>query len=191
MAAARGLGYDQGSGPWKAEERGGMLIRSHRQEALSRAYVQAIAARCGLACGSRDFDYGIDLTLHTVRRAGGRYVDGGVCLDLQLKSTTGAALTPSHVLYDVEVKTYDDLRDPAVICPRVLVLFVMPEAEAEWTDQTEDHLLLRHCAYWMSLRGMPGTPNTATVRVAIPRTNLFSVGGVRRLMERVERGQEL
>ena len=40
-----------------------MLIRTHRQESLSRAYIQAIASRCGLNCSFREFDYGIDVTV--------------------------------------------------------------------------------------------------------------------------------
>jgi hypothetical protein len=47
----------------------------------------------------------------------------------------------------MEVKTYDDLRDPGVGCPRILVLLVMPEDESAWTEQSEDHLLIRKCAF--------------------------------------------
>jgi hypothetical protein len=43
-----------------------MLIKSHRPESLSRAYIQAIAGRCGMNCSLRDFDYGIDVTLHEI-----------------------------------------------------------------------------------------------------------------------------
>ncbi len=82
-----------------------MLIRTHRQEAVSRAYIHAIAARCGLGCSFRDFDYGIDLTVHTIRRKGQRYVESGFNLDIQAKSTTTVAVTASHVPYDMEVKT--------------------------------------------------------------------------------------
>ena len=51
-----------------------MLIQSHRQEALSRAYIHAIAGSCGFSCSTRDFDYGIDMSLHvsmtrTIRHA--------------------------------------------------------------------------------------------------------------------------
>jgi hypothetical protein len=91
----------------------------------------------------------------------------------------------------MEVKTYDDLRDPGVGCPRILVLLVMPEDEAAWTEQGEDHLLIRKCAYWTSLKGMPATANTSTVRVPIPRVNAYSVDALNRLMEKVRRREEL
>ena len=168
-----------------------MLTRNHRQEALSRAYVQIIAARCGLTCSVRDFDYGIDLTLHDIMRRGRRYVESGLLLNIQAKSTAAATRTTTDVLYDMDVKTFDDLRDTTVGKPRILVLLVLPNDESQWTVETEEHLLLRHCAYWMSLRGQRAIPNKRTVRVAIPRTNVFSVEGLQGLMERLREGQEL
>jgi hypothetical protein len=168
-----------------------VLIGTHRQEAASRVYVHAIAARCGLGCSFRDFDYGIDLTVHTIQRVGHRYVESGFNLDIQAKSTTTAVVTPTQVLYDMEVKAYDDLRDASVGCPRILVLLVMPDEETAWTEQNEDHLLLRKCAYWMSLKGMPATTSTARIRVAIPRANRLSVDALIRLMDKVRKREDL
>lgn len=45
------------------EEVQGVLIRAHRQEAVARASIHAIAARCGLGCSFRDFDYGIEMAI--------------------------------------------------------------------------------------------------------------------------------
>jgi hypothetical protein len=173
------------------EEGAGVLIRTHRQEAVSRVYAHVIAARCGLGCSFRDFDYGIDLSVHAIRRKGQRHVESGFNLDIQTKSTTAAVVTASQILYDMEVKTYNDLRDTEVGCPRILVLLVLPEDEATWTEQTEDHLLLRKCAYWMSLKGAGPTTNTKTIRVALPRTNVFSVDALIRLMNKVRKREEL
>jgi hypothetical protein len=91
----------------------------------------------------------------------------------------------------MEIKTYDDLRDPNVGCPRILVLLVLPEDELAWTEQSEDHLLIRKGAYWTSLKGRPTTMNTATIRVPIPRANLFSVEALNRLMDKVRKREEL
>ncbi len=175
---------------WRArpgEEIAGVLIRPHRQEAVSRAYIHAIAARCGLGCSFRDFDYGIDLTVHAIRRKGHRRVESGFNLDVQAKSTTAAIITPSHLLYDMEVKAYDDLRDPEVGCPRVLVLLLLPEDESAWVEQTEDCLMLRKCAYWASLVGAGPTANAATIRVTIPRANIFSVAALNQLMDKARK----
>lgn len=167
-----------------------MLIRTHRQESLSRAYIQAIASRCGLNCSFRDFDYGVDVTVHLIQRRDNRYVETGFNLDIQAKSSYRAMVTDTDVLYDMEVKTYDDLRDSQVGTPRILVLLVQPEIETDWTKMTEEELMLRRCAYWLSIKGKDATTNTNTVRVSIPRSNRFSVEALQGLMERLRRGED-
>jgi hypothetical protein len=168
-----------------------VLTRNHRQEVMSRAYVQAIAGRCGLSCSFRDFDYGIDVTLHDIRRRGHRHMESGFNLNIQAKSTTTRSLTATEAVYDLDVKNYDDLRDPQVGCPRILVLLVLPEDENQWTEQSEDHLLVRHAGYWHSLNGWGPRANQKTVRVALPRANLFSVQALESLMAKVRRGESL
>ena len=168
-----------------------MLIRAHRQEVLSRAYIQAIASQCGLNCSFRAFDYGIDVTLHLIQRKENRYAESGINLDIQAKSTHRATVTGSDVLYDMEIKTYDDLRDPEVVTPRILVLLVQPENEQDWTGMTEDELALRRCAYWMSLNDWAPTANKSTIRVSIPKANRFSVEALQGMMERLRNGEDL
>jgi hypothetical protein len=167
-----------------------MLTRPHRQESLSRAYIQAIASRCGLNCSFRAFDYGIDVTVHEIQQRNARYVETGFNLDIQAKSTYGAIVTDTDVLYDLEVKSYDDLRDQDVGMPRILVLLVQPEVEADWTEVTENELMLRHCAYWLSLKGMGAVDNTRTVRVSLPKANRFSVEALQGIMECLRVGED-
>ena len=168
-----------------------MLTEQHRKESLSRAYVRAIAGQCGLICSHADVDYGIDVTLHEVTSRNGRLVHSGYSLDVQLKSTVTAVVEDSHVKYDLEVKNYLDLCETDVGCPRILVLLVLPRPEPEWLSQTEEELIVRRCAYWLSLRGKPASSNTATVRIQIPRTNVLSVEGLRAMMAQVRKGVAL
>ena len=168
-----------------------MLIRNHRQEVMCRAYVQAVAGRCGLSSSFRDFDYGIDMTLHDIRRRGRRHMESGFKLDVQAKSTTATNLTDKQLLYDLAVSNYDDLRDAHVGCPRILVVLVLPEEEAQWITQTEDQFLLRRCAYWSSLRGLQPTGNRKSVRLQIERANVFSVESLQSIMDKVRRKVEL
>jgi hypothetical protein len=57
----------------------------------------------------------------------------------------------TEVVYDLDVRTYEVLRAPTST-PH-LVLLVLPEDESLWVQQTEDELVLRRCAYWISFRG--------------------------------------
>lgn len=155
-----------------------MMTRNHRQEALCRAYVRAIAAQAGWICSQPETDYGIDLCLRAVGIEGERRSDVSYAVDLQLKSTTRASLTESEVRYDLEVKTYDLLRQPGENCPRILVVLVMPEDETQWLSQSVEELILRHCAYWICLEGYPSTAARNTIRVTIPRGNVFSVEAI-------------
>jgi hypothetical protein len=166
-----------------------MMTRAHRQEALCRAYVRAIAAQAGWICSEPEQDYGIDLCLRAVRVRGHRHADASGQFDVQLKSTTRATVTDTEVLYDLEVKNYEDLREPGENCPRILVVLVMPEDETQWLSQTVEELVLRHCAYWISLEGHPTTRATATIRIAIPRNNVFSVEAVDGILTRLRERQ--
>jgi hypothetical protein len=159
-----------------------LLTRSHRQEALCRAYVRAVAAQAGVICCEPEQDYGIDLCLRAVRRRDQRHADVGGQLDLQLKSTTRAVQGVDAIAYDLEVKSYDDLRAGGDNCPRILVVLVMPEEEADWLTQSAEELALRRCAYWVSLEGAGPTEATSTMRVHLPLANVFSVEAVQSLL---------
>ena len=160
-----------------------MMTRGHRQEALSRAYVLAVAAQAGLLSSRPDPDYGIDLSLRAVEIHNRRHADTSVQIDLQLRSTTRASVTETAVTYDLDVDTYNALRTASAGCPRYLVLYVMPEDESEWLSQSPIELCLRHCAYWLSLDGTPATTAVSTIRVAIPLANVFSADALRGLMK--------
>jgi hypothetical protein len=168
-----------------------VLTRQHRQEALSRAYIQAVAALAGMSVTWKATDYGVDLSLNQIKQRGRRFVEAGVQLDVQLKSTTVASVVETHVRHDLEVKSYEDLRDVAVRVPRILVLVVLPEEEMDWLSVTEAKLIVRHAGYWISLTGYPPSIGTKTIRVALPRSNLFSVEALQNLVARTSKGERL
>ncbi len=160
-----------------------MLPKNQMQEALSRAYVQAVAALAGVTCKRAEDDYGLDLHLRDIERYEHHYEDSGGQLDIQLKSTTGAEVRPEVIAHDLEVRAYELLRK-VVLIPRILVLYVLPEDSSLWLEQSETQLALRHCAYWLSLRDAPPTTNQVTIRVNIPRGNIFSPQTIKDLMRR-------
>ena len=162
-----------------------MMTQAHRQEALCRAYVQAIAAQAGVLWSKTEPDYGIDLSLRLIEVQENRRRDAGVQIDLQMKSTTRAAVTDTEVRYDLDVQAYNDLRDENCRCPRLLVVFIMPVELERWLSQTSEQLTLRHCAYWISLKGQPPTTATSTIRIIIPMANIFTVDELKRMMRLV------
>lgn len=167
------------------------MTDEHRMEGLSRAYVQAVAAVSGCTCARPEPDYGCDLTLRQIVKIGSEFRPTGRGLDIQLKSTTGATLTTTDVVYDLDVRAYNLLRRATHDAPLYLVLFVLPASPDEWLSQTEQRFELRHCAYWLSLRRRPAVRNTKTIRIHIPRQNQFTPIALARIMEAIRRQEDV
>jgi len=167
-----------------------MMTPQHRQEALSLAYVTAVAARAGMTFSLPSHDYGTDLWLHEVEEDDDERMQTGWGYRIQLKSTTIATLEPNAVVYDVDRRTYEMLRGGRQLNPILLVVYVMPPNEADWLDQNETRLELRSCAYWISLHDQPATTNTTSVRVRIPRTNQFTPDAAMRIMKLIRQNKE-
>ena len=165
-----------------------MITRNHRQESLSRAYVQAVAARAGVVCSVPDLDYGVDLTLRLVDEANG-FEDAGVLLDVQLKSTSAElGGEPQSLGFDLRVTEYNRLRRPDVPVPRILVVLELPPDENQWLTQTLDELILRRAAYWISLRESPPVIATKTTRVKLPRSRVFTPIALSEILARIASG---
>ena len=156
-----------------------LLSTSEREEALSWAYVRAVAGFVGYTISVEDFDRsGIDLRIH----AGGALSPS---IGLQLKATInlGPAQSDSCFHYDLKVGNYNRLVRPSQ-SPRYLVVLDLPSDKANWLEISDRELALRHCAYWVSLAGERESSNSASVTVKIPMENRFDPDGLRRLLER-------
>ena len=160
-----------------------VLTVSDRKERLSLAYVHALAARAGFVTAVPELDRdSVDLRV----MAGGHFRPA---LDLQLKATTTLAEPQSGTLhFRLPVKNYNDLCVETQT-PRLLVLLELPEDEERWMTVTDEELILRRRAYWLSLqRQADESANRATVTVRIPTGNVLDVDVLRTLMERSRRG---
>jgi hypothetical protein len=131
---------------------------------------------------------GIDLGIHDIITLGRQWIESGYRIDVQARSTTLARLDVKYIRYDLDVATYETLRYPEAGCPRLLVVLVLPENESDWVVQSEQEMVLRHAAYWASLKGEKARNNRRSVRVAIPRVNLFTAEALRNLMSRIKAG---
>lgn len=157
-----------------------------QKEQFSRAYVQAVAACAGFAWSVPSVDDdSIDMSLH---QTGGGGSIRSPRLDLQLKCMAGPVPAEDTFSYPLKLKNYNDLRDVAVLVPRILVVVIVPDLVTEWLGHSEDELALRRCGYWMSLRAMPESDNDTSQTVRIPRAQVFSVDALRDIMNRIGKG---
>jgi len=174
-----------------------VITEPHRKELLSRAYVEIVAACCGMSLSRPDPDYGVDLILHRVafltRGADGKriFVQTGYPLEVQLKSTINAIVGTDEISYDLDAKAYAKLASTNVGCERILVLLALPRDGQPWVAATEDGLHLQGCAYWISLKGRIMEPQKMKVRISIPRANMFSPQALEQIMNRIGNGVEL
>lgn len=111
-------------------------------------------------------------------------------LEVQLKASSQSILREKDVAFPLPVKNYEELRCETMI-PRPLVVFLLPDEQGDWLEQTEEQMITRRCAYWRSLRGLPDTKNKTNVTVHVPRTNRLTVDSLRTMMETVSRKEAL
>ncbi|MDE2921542.1 MAG: DUF4365 domain-containing protein [Acidobacteriota bacterium] len=158
------------------------MTDADQKEALSRVYALAVAARAGCTTAYPDFDRdGVDLVIQSgmaMRPA----------IGVQLKATSQhLAEDDSYLRFRLKRRNYDLLREETQT-PRVLVVLQLPADREQWLTITEDDLVLRYRAYWLSLRGSEDTTNSTSVTVSIPKANLFNVESLDLLLERSMRG---
>ena len=147
------------------------------QETMSQIYVASICAMAGYTVRPTNPDVNkVDLT-----------VDGIVSgiqssVRLQLKATyqedRARGDTYTYRIKDSELRQM--LRGArGHPSPLVLVVLHLPRNHNEWLTNDADQLTLRRCAYWILCEDVGDDTQT----VHIPRTNLFDVGSIRKLMD--------
>lgn len=160
-----------------------LLSETDVESALSVAYVHAIAAHAGYNCGEPS---GLDRDSVDIQVSAGGHMRPKI--DIQLKSTVCLKPVGTNFSYPLKVKNYDDLRVETQT-PRILVVLDLPRERDTWLQTSIDQLVIQRCAYWVSLRGLPATSNSASVNILIPQANAFDVATLVRLMEQSRQGR--
>lgn len=166
-----------------------MSIDLLKQEAFSKAFIRAIAARAGVSVTQPESDFGTDLTLTEIKarkepNGDTSYVDLN-SLRLQLKSTINLETKNNEVIFDLEVKNYNDLVDAESNVPRILVVVHVPREQTNWFTHNDDELILRHKAYWMSIAGRAPSDNDTKQRIKIPTLNVFNEPAINQLFAKI------
>lgn len=157
----------------------GQLPENARKELYSLAYVSAVAASAGVQVEHLHFDYdSVDCQLVSKKPRRPQ-------LGLQLKATAGDCIHGNHLLFDLPIKNYVDLRNPDRHVPTMLVVLHLPEKEDDWMRFGDQELLLKNAAYYLNLVDFAETNNKASVRVKIPLAQRFNRDSVNTLLEYV------
>jgi hypothetical protein len=162
---------------------------NQQKEQFSIAYVHALASKHGYNIGSRKVDdQSVDLELIGYEQ--GQAIVSPQ-LHLQLKCTESPTFINQQkvISYQLEEKNYNDLRKKKQV-PHILVLLHVPTTVDDWLDETPYHLLMRYCAYWVSLAGEPDlATGQKSKNVHIPTTNMFHGNALKDIMRRIADGE--
>jgi Domain of unknown function (DUF4365) len=137
-----------------------------------------------------DLDYGFDGTFRSIRARGSRLVTQGLAVDFQLKASINCTVDAEYIVYDLDVKNYNDLIERRLSnsgIPCILLLKTLSTNRDNWLSAFEDSLVLGGGCYWAYLNGELST-NSKTVRIRIARTQLFLPESLQWMLNNVDLG---
>lgn len=172
---------------------GDIVTEAHTKELISRAYVNALAARVGMTVATSSLDYGFDGTFKDIEynEQTKEYSETGFGIDFQLKSTINAIPDKGVIKYHLEVKNYHKLIQSRVGTPRILIVYSMPREENLWLTVNEEETTFRKCAWWCSLKGYPEVENKKEIVINIPFSQQLTPEKLAEMMKRVKEGGAL
>ncbi|MFE3626092.1 DUF4365 domain-containing protein [Streptomyces goshikiensis] len=134
-------------------------VTSWQKEQVSRAYVHALATQGGYTICDWNVDKdGVDVTLRS----------RGLMVDIQLKCTQSPRVVRSGYSFDLDVETYDKLRDPERSAPGHLALLIVPPDIGRWVIHQPDSIVLSCHGYWASLYGLGKATGTSSTAISLP-----------------------
>ena len=160
-----------------------ILTTNQRKAELSFAYLAALSVFAGYTCqrGPEPDQDSVDATIRSGDSMRSQF-------DVQLKSTSVPDRRQDGLHFRLRQKNYNDLTLKRQ-SPLILVVLELPTEEKDWLECAAGHLLLRRCAWWMSLRGRAPIDTGSKVLV-IPDTQRLNETSLEQLMARA-RGRTL
>lgn len=173
-----------------------MLTEQNIEAELSYAYLHAVATRGGFSCSYAHRhldDVGVDAQIHEDGRfLAPESIHSSFTLHIQLKATRVAPVEQNgRFSFSLPLRQYNRLREIRLVNPRIMVLLILPTDPSEWLRHSEDALIAKRCAYWVSLRGAPPSVNETAQTVYIPRAQVLSIESLTEIMTRCSRDEEM
>lgn len=169
-----------------------MMYLNGQKEEFSYAYIHAITSVAGysISLSSRPMDAaGLDITIEAPGEVGEVLFPK---LQSQVKCTgTIDPLSDKDLSYPLPVKTYNLLSSPKLYIPAILIVVIVPDVLSDWMQVDQSQMILRRCAYWVSLKGKEPSNNSTKVSVHLPRTNLLTPDSLCELMNKIAKGEDL
>jgi hypothetical protein len=169
-----------------------MLTRNQIESELSLAYLHAVAANEGFAVDVPHIDSdSVDAEICAKGKLDVTSKKQSPKIQVQLKATINAlANINGDIAYPLPIKNYDDLRADTVL-PRLLIILVLPQQQADWLIHHPDELILKKCAYYVNLKGLPASMNAGHETVYVPTANMLTPAALKDLMIKASKLEDL
>jgi hypothetical protein len=145
------------------------LTENNAKEAISIAFLRAVAAQAGLNVRQTgEYDDGLDWDVGSIRRP---FQDlpcaPNTWISFQLKATADWALTENGISFWLDRDIYDLLRDECAT-PVYLLVYTLPLVRDEWINfclrdggavMTNHYCELNHTGFFLDLRGAGPVPD--------------------------------
>ncbi|NUW06801.1 DUF4365 domain-containing protein [Streptomyces sp. CAI-21] len=137
---------------------------SWQKERASYAHLLWLATQAGyrVADWTPDID-GVDATLR----------NGGLMVDLQLKCTMSPRIVNGDYAFDLDVATYNKLRDPLRSAPGYLALMVIDPDVDKWIVHGPLGVNMAVQAYWAKLQDEPAPAGRSSTAIRLPRQQVL------------------
>ena len=173
-----------------------ILTPNDMKAELSYAYLHAVASRAGLGCESagRTADgAGVDAVVRAKERFSAGSIFTDFTVEIQLKATSSEAVADARGRYSfvLTLDHYNKLRDTGIHAQRLLVVLYLPPDDSQWLRHSTESLIAQRCAFWVSLWDALASANAASQTVYIPRSNPFSIDGLRAIMAQASLGEKI
>lgn len=162
---------------------------------LSYAYLHAVASQIGVNCrmaNRHEDNNGIDAVLTSWGPFTGTYFSE-IDLKVQLKATRVNKKEKNDMytyFFDGE-KRYNELTGTGFPAKRILIVFFLPEDPEKWLRVSQEELILKKAAYWVSLAGKPATANKSGQTVYLPKTQLLTPESLSDIFNRISKAKNI
>lgn len=167
-----------------------MLDALTRRGRFGQDYVRALASAAGLfVYGYEREEHGIDLGLRLPGRAGGVASPG---VEVLVRSWPQAGLKPCGAEWefaDFDEVQFTRLAGDDFTVPRFLVLVLVPAESSDWAEFKTEGMLVRHLAYYRSLRDESPIEEPSADRarpVRVPTANVLTARSLHSLIHPVD-----
>ena len=156
------------------------MEKNNQKEQFNIAYVNALAAQAGINPAQTHIDDDSIDIFYTGKRYTGKVRNPQI--HLQLKCTSQDLVKGSVIKFRLCRKNYDDLRDTNLLCPRYLVVLIVPKDCAAWVTHGESFMQLSHSCYWVSIKNFPETTKES-VTIDVPLEQKLTAAELNKLMK--------